>query len=363
MARVFMLAGEPSGDLYAGIIARDVLQLSESTVLTGVVGPEMLAAGVRPFKSASSISDLGVFGFWEGIRNAGNAHRLAHSVREHLKTHRSDVFVPISYSGVNLPVARYARSLSIPVMYLAPPQVWAWGRNRVHSLRRAADQAICILPFELEFLRRAGVNAGYLGNPLVDIIAARPASSDGRSGISRGRRLLLMPGSRESEIRRHLPLMREVAARLRAESPDIEVLEVERPTATDSARFSRRYGIMREATVILAASGTATLEAALMQVPTVVIYRLSAPSYMAARLVVKLKRFSLPNLILGRTVVPEFIQPVVSEVHKAVRALLDNPELRSRMRAELAEVRKRLGPSGASLRIARAVLAAAHRQA
>jgi lipid-A-disaccharide synthase len=354
MRTVFLLAGEPSGDLYAGLVARAMRETDGSVRMLGIGGPEMCSAGVEMVEGTS---ELGLFGFWEGLTAAGRLRGFARRVKAMLEGTRPDVFVPVSFSGVNLGLAR---DLDIKVVYLSPPQVWAWGKWRTKKLRRATDRVICLMPFEERFFKKLGVNAVFLGNPLVDLL--KPQMNAGERGDLHRQghpapslpalRLLLLPGSRPSEIQRHLPLMHEVAVRLKADVPDLEVAELPLPATGE------RYSLIASASLLLAASGTVTLEAALLGMPMVVVYRLSSLSYLAAKLMVRLKYFSLPNLLLERQAVPEFSQPEVKQVYRAARELLLNPDRRERMRRELAQIRPLFGEPGAAHRIAREIVTA-----
>jgi len=371
---IFFLAGEASGDLYAGLVARAIRELDSSVRMLGIGGQEMRNVGVE---RAQDISGLGVFGFWEGLTAWGRMQAFIKRVGAALREVRPDVFVPVSFSGVNLGLARFARDLGIKVVYLSPPQLWAWGKWRAKKLRAAADRVICLMPFEEPFFKELGVNAVFLGNPLVDIlpewpngrVVKWPSESSGPLTVSGPQspapdprppapKLLLLPGSRPAEIRRHLPLMRDVAGRLKLEMPDLGVTELPFPASgVERQALSERYSIVAAADLILAASGTVTLEAALLGVPMVVVYRLSSLSYLAAKLMVRLKYFSLPNLLLSRQVVPEFSQPGVEQVYLAARGLLQDPARREKMKSELAQIRPLFGEPGAAIRIAREILA------
>ncbi len=355
MRTVFLLAGEPSGDLYAGFVAHAIRELDGSVRMRGIGGPEMRAAGV---KIVEETSGLGVFGFWEGLTALGRLRGFVRRVKAVLRETRPDVFVPVSFSGVNLGLARFARGLGIRVVYLSPPQLWAWGGWRARKLRRATDKVICLMPFEEQFFMKLGVNAVFLGNPLADLLKPQISADERGPGIQP--LLLLLPGSRESEIRRHLPLMREVANRLKTDVPALKVFELGLPDSGHgpSAVSRQRYELMSSASLVLAASGTVTLEAALLGVPMVVVYRLSPLSYLAAKMMVRLKYFSLPNLLLDRQVVPEFSQPEVEHVYRTARDLLLNPDRRDKMKGELAQIRPLFGEPGAALRIAREIIAA-----
>jgi len=352
MKTIFLLAGEASGDLYAGLVARAIRELDGSVRMLGIGGREMRGAGVERVQDTSG---LGVFGFWEGLTARGRMLAFAARVEAVLQEVRPDVFVPVSFSGVNLGLARFARDLGIKVVYLSPPQLWAWGKWRAKKLRAATDKVICLLPFEEPLFRRLGVNAVFLGNPLVDLLEPRSLAPLSSGSL----RLLLLPGSRRAEIQRHLPLMLGVAERLQQDIPGLKAFDLRLSDSgrEPSAVSRERYERMASADLVLAASGTVTLEAALLGVPMVVVYRLSPLSYLAAKMMVRLKYFSLPNLLLDRQVVPEFSQPTVEQVYRAARDLLMSPDRREKMIGELSKIRPLFGEPGAALRIAREILA------
>jgi lipid-A-disaccharide synthase len=345
---------------------------------------------------------LGVFGFWEGIASARRTRQFTVHLKDVLDSERPDVFVPVSYAGANLELARHARARGIRVVYLSPPQLWAWGRWRAKALRAGADLVICLFPFEESFLRDRGINAVYLGNPLADELTPSIDNPEAtsihnlQSVISnhQSKPLLLLPGSRPTEIRRHLPLMLEVARRLQSDMPEITariILPESIPVASlrgkgkgkesfdssisnfqfpisnfqssgpstltlTSTSASTRWQEMASAQAAIIASGTATLEAALLQLPMVVVYRLSTPSYLAAKALVRVPYFSLPNIILARSAVPELAQPHPRQVYEHISTLLKSAEARQAMRQELRQVREKLGPHGAAKRIAAAIL-------
>ena len=311
----------------------------------------MKAAGVGETRIASrSFSQTAVFGFWEGLKSYSFIPWFRKQVIALLDDIRPDVFVPVSLSGLNLGLARYARKTGIKVVYLSPPQLWAWGKWRAKKLAQSTDLVICLLPFEEPFFRSLGVNAIFLGNPLVDAIPDSALRTP-RSAL----RVALMPGSRRSEEARHRPLLEYVAEQLKREFPGLEAFELQYEYQPDSPA---RYARMAQADLIVAASGTAVLEAAILGVPVIVIYQLSVPTYLIARLLVGLKHVALPNLILGRQVVPELVQTGPEPILAQARVLLADPAERLRMRNDLAEVRRQLGPPGAAMRIARAILEA-----
>ncbi|MEO0108715.1 MAG: lipid-A-disaccharide synthase [candidate division WOR-3 bacterium] len=360
MAHIFFLAGEPSGDLYAGLVARALRQLDPEVRLCGVGGPELRQAGLE---AVGDSSQLGVFGFTEGIEAGLRLRAFACSMRECLARIRPDCFVPVSFAGLNLGLASCARRLGIRVVYLSPPQVWAWGQWRAATLKRCADAIVCLLPFEPAELGRLGVKSVFLGNPLLDL--ATPVAEAPHFQGPGASRLVLLPGSRLAEIERHESLFREVALGLCRAIPNLQVRAIPflkpGPVAAGPATDGplspvARYRLIAQADLALAVSGTVTLEAALLGVPMIVSYRLSPLNYLLARVAVRVKFFSLPNLIAGRQVVPEFIQPQSRELLACALELLQDSAARERMREDLMRVRQAMGEPGAARRIARMIL-------
>jgi lipid-A-disaccharide synthase len=315
----------------------------------------MRSSGIELLEDTSR---LGIFGFWEGLGSYPRMHDFLRRMKDHLSAARPDVFVPVSYSGVNLPLACHARRLGIKVIYISPPQLWAWGHWRARTLRQSADKVICLLPFEEPFFKSLGVKAMYLGNPLADLLDPYRISQAERGVGSRpaehgaSRSLILMPGSRTAELRHHRRLLLLVAEQLSEEIPGLAVQEVTLPETAGQGR----YRLMARADLIIAASGTATLEAAILRVPLIAIYRLSTISYLLARVLVRLRHFSLPNIIGNTGSVPEFLQPDAGQIVACARELLTSTEKRQGLSDELARIRALLGPSGAARRIAEQIL-------
>lgn len=383
---VFILAGEPSGDLYAGLVAQALRALDPTVQISGVGGAQMKTAGVE---LVEGIAQLGMFGFTVSIHNIHRVRQFTKRIRSWLRTIRPQVFIPVSFAGVNLQLARYAHSLGIRVVYLSPPQLWAWGGWRVRPLHRYCDQIVCLLPFEPDFLAARGVKALYLGNPLVDLLADYLSGVSVKKCAGTGRQVVLMPGSRKSEVARHLPLMIRIGQRLNQTLPElrIRILFPDRDNCPASAALASsrmsppmeiltttptdRYLIMSQSELIIAASGTVTLETALLQIPLIVLYKLTALNYLAARILCRLRHFSLPNLILHPPVacqgirhdphqsgipVPEFLQPSIEQVSETAYQILTDPEIRRRLYNTLTQVRLKMGKPGAAQRIAQLIV-------
>lgn len=360
--RLLVVAGETSGELHAANLVAALRQRYPELDVFGVAGERMRAAGVE---ALAGVEELSVMGLAEVVRQLPSLVRLARRVRRQALGRRPDAAVLVDAPDFNLPLARHLHRAGVPVIVYISPQLWAWRAGRVRRLQRDVDQVLSILPFESDFLSRHGVAVEYVGHPLVDelhrLAAAPPPRQD--------RILALLPGSRWHEVKALLPEMalaaralRECDRSLRVKllvAPGLDVTQL-RQLLGEADQWvelivKERHAHLATASAALVASGTATLECALLDVPMVVAYRLHPVTYALARRLVRLPHVSLVNLIIGRTVVPELLQractwPALAA--EAGRLLSGDGE---GQRQALQAVRDRLGPPGASQRAAAAV--------
>jgi lipid-A-disaccharide synthase len=368
---VLIVAGEASGDLHGGSLARALHALEPDLRIAGMGGGRMREAGVRLIQR---MEDVSVVGATEVVRRIPALIRARRALRGELRAARPRVLVLVDFPDFNLGLAASARRLGVPVVYFIPPQVWAWRRGRLRVMRRRVTRVLAVLPFEIGLYEEAGIPVEFVGHPLLDVLPDLDRA-EARVGLGRpGVPLVgLLPGSRREEVRQLLPELlgaaRAIDARLPGArfvlplAPTIDARTISAPVAAAGVPVDVRPGeahrVMAAADLVLVASGTATLEAACYGVPMVVVYRLSRPSYAVARLLVRgVSHISLPNIVAGRGVVPELIQdrarsPIIAET--AV-ALLTDDAARVAQRAALLDVRSRLGVPGAAARAARAIL-------
>ena len=359
---LFISAGEESGELHGAALARALRERFPAARLVGLGGARMRAEGVE---TLAGLEELAVMGFVEVLRHLPFFIELRKRVFAALERERVDLVIPIDYPGFNLRLARHAKASGIPVLYYIAPQVWAWHKSRVRDLARDADEVAVVLPFEEDFLRRGGVNARFVGHPLLD----RADPELPREAWARAQRLdpdrpilALFPGSRAQEVGRHLELFSAAADLVVRRMPDAQpVIGV--PRGIDRAVYAgARWplidsagGLLQYATAALAKSGTTTLEAALALTPLVVAYRMNAASYALAKRVVKVPHIALANLIAEDRVAPEFIQDEATPETLALAVLpllVVTSEARARMIDGFSRVRERLGGPGASRRVA-----------
>ena len=374
--KVLFLAGEASGDRMAANVLRALRRLRPDVEASAMGGAALREAGARLVVDSTH---LAVVGISEVVRVLPELLRARSALRRELAQRRPDVVVPVDYPDFNVRIALHARSLGVPVAWLVSPQVWAWRGGRVPLFARAVSRMLVLFPFELEPWRRAGVPAEHVGHPLLDL-PAPPSREEARDALglpADARVLALLPGSRRSEIARTWPVFAEAAARLAATRPDLRcavplapgIGEALLPWRAGAPLLRVRAGmtaVTAACDAALVASGTATLETALVPRALVVGYRVSgltmALSHLhAAKGFVERGLFSLPNLVLGRRVVPELYQDRfdAAAAEAAIAPLLDDPAARAAMVAELAELRPALGGPGAHERVALAVIATA----
>lgn len=358
--RVYLSAGEPSGDAHAANLARALRAVAPTTILEGTGGPLMAAAGVH---LRHPIDDLGASGLFEAARSLPAHVRLFADLRRRFRNHQYDLLVVVDYPGFHLRLAAVAATAGIPVLFYIPPQLWAWGESRVSNLSAAARRVAVVLPFEEAFFRARGVNATFVGHPLLDAAPAPArATARARFGVaSRAPVLGLFPGSRPHEVRRLWPTVLEAARAARRLVPDLEVLvAASRDCAYPHSGDVRlcpgdARAVMAAADAGICKSGTTTLEAVLADLPMVIAYRMHPWTHAIARRVVRVNRVGLANLVAGWDVVPELIQDDATpeRLAAAVVPLLDGNGGPARdQRAGFEVVRARLGSPGASARVA-----------
>jgi lipid-A-disaccharide synthase len=361
--RILMVAGEASGDALGARLAAALLRAEPSLHLYGIGGTAMREAGVDTFIDTAELS---VMGFAELGREVGRVLGAWRTLRRELQSGKPDLFVPIDFPDFNLPLCKSAHKARVPVFYYVSPQVWAWRRGRIDTIARTVSSMLVLFPFEAEIYREHGVDAHFVGHPLVeDVAPTRPRAEVRRElGIGAAERLVaLLPGSRKREVESMLPPMAQAVSLLGegvravvAEAPSLErglvagVLKKAGATERIACRRGDAYNLLGAADVAFVTSGTATLEAALVGCPMVVAYRMSAFSYALARRLVKVPFIAMPNLLLGRRVVPELVQQdaTAEAIAREARSILEDETERARMVRDFAEIRAILARPGAA---------------
>ena len=359
--KILVSAGEASGDLYASLVVDELRRTGPEAEFFGCTGPRLRASGVRTVVDAASLAVVGLLEVVAHIpRIYGEYRRLLAAAREE----KPDLAILTDSPDFHLRVARRLDRQGVPVVYLVAPQAWAWRKGRLKAMRRTLRRVLCIFPFEESFFARAGVPATYIGHPLVGLVAPSLGREEffRKHGLAAGRPLIaVLPGSRRGEAARHLPAVLDAVERLCREQALNLILPAS--ATTGAAFFRERMGpspvrviegeswdAMAHADLVLAASGTVTVEAALLGTPMVTFYKVTPLSWMAGKLLVRVPFYSMVNLIAGRAVVPELMQSRMTgeTIAREARRLLADPGARAEMKAGLDEVREKLSRAGIS---------------
>jgi lipid-A-disaccharide synthase len=367
--RVLVSCGEPSGDLYAGDLVRHLQERAGPLDVFGLGGDRLEEAGGR---LVAHVRDLAVVGLLEVLKHLRRLRGVFRTVLDEVDRQPPAAAVLVDYAEFNLRLARELKSRGVPVVYYVSPQVWAWRRGRMRAIRERVARMLVIFPFEEPLYRQAGVPVTFVGHPLVDL--ARPAEDRvaflASQGLDPARPVVaVLPGSRPQEVAHNLPpiaralrLLRERRAVLQfalavAPSLDARLLDRDLDGLPVTRVAGRTHALLGASSAGIVASGTATVEAALMDLPSVVVYRLSPLTYALGRPFVRVPHYAMANLIAGRAVFKELIQQDFRSEVLALEVvrLIEDPARRQDAKDGMKQVRSRLGPPGASDRAAAAV--------
>ncbi|HEY6639500.1 MAG TPA: lipid-A-disaccharide synthase [Nitrospiraceae bacterium] len=369
--RILIVTGEASGDLHGAHLAKAIMALDPTAQLVGIGGPGMRAAGVTLVPGVPQLDVMGLI----GLSAIPAVVRRVLAIRRVLKAEAWDLVVLIDNPGLNFHFARVAKAAGRRVLYYIAPQVWAWRPGRMKWIQRRVDHVVVILPFEPELYHRAGVRCTFVGHPLLDEVAPRYDRTTLRKelGMDESARVVgLLPGSRASEVEMLLPVLLKAAAQLAVAEPGTQFILAQASSIDDNliqtllqhspvpvrVVHDRASEVMALSDVLLIASGTATLQAAVVGTPMVLLYKTSPVTYRLARWLINVKWIGLVNLVAGRSVVPELIQEeaTAERLCQEVLHLLRDPSAYNDMKEGLRQVRQLLGEPGASSRAAQVAL-------
>ncbi len=372
--KIFLIAGEASGDLQAAALIRALKTQHLNLHFRGLGGSLMAAEGMELVHDLTKEAALGL---GDVLRKYFTFRRIFYEALKEVQNYKPDVIILVDYPGFNL---RFAKKINkaVPIIYYISPQIWAWGAKRIHAIRRYIDHLIVFFQFERELYEREQVPVTWVGHPLVDLAKPSRARGDLRTEFlpasPRAKLISLLPGSRESEVKRMLPEMLAVAALIHQKSPDVRFILSQsptlpvslyqsivaqcKPTFMLSAIRNRSFDLLHASDFAMVSSGTATLEAALAATPFVIFYKTAQSTFFLGRHLIRIPYIGLVNVVAGRKIVPEFIQ---HEIHPETIAqealyLLNHEDLKDKMIADLLQVRQKLGEPGAANRAADAVL-------
>ncbi len=367
-----LVAGEASGDLHAAHLVEAIKRLDPSITFSGLGGPKMHASGVHLYQD---LTKMAVVGFWEVLKHYSEIKKAFHLILKKIDEAKADAVILIDYPGFNLRLARELKKRNIKVIYYISPQVWAWKEKRVYFIRENVDKMLVLFEFEKDFYARFGIDVDFVGHPLIDTIKVRTSKADllKTNNLSTDKLTIgLLPGSREKEIETLLPIMIDTAERLNQEFPQIQFLIIKAPTIAksliekylQSTTLNYRivenyiYDGINACDLCTVASGTATLETAILQKPMVVVYKTSLLTWVLAKFFIKIKDIGLVNVVAGERIVPECVQfkATGKRIAQELRNIITDELKIADIKTKLKAVKNSLGTSGASQRAAEEVL-------
>jgi lipid-A-disaccharide synthase len=361
MKKFFIVAGEPSGDLHGARLMKALLTIEPDISFIGIGGIRMREFGLQ---SLLPISEMSVVGMWEVAKKINFFRNALNICKESIKTEKPDAFIPIDYPGFNLKLSTFAHSLGIPVLYYIAPQLWAWGRSRVKKIKGNVDLLMTVLPFEVVFFGDHGINAEFVGHPLLDddFFSGDMPSFEDREPI-----IAIFPGSRKQEITKHSALIKDIVTKIKTELPDYKPVIAQSPNVNEAyfADFKSICEVSTNSKQLMTISragiiktGTTNLEAALCGLAGNMFYKTSWLSFEIGKRLVNISYLSLPNILLDKPVLKEFIQSEAQadRIVEDINDILQNKERYESIRNDYYSIRQLLGGGGASERAAKLIM-------
>ncbi|NQU74415.1 MAG: lipid-A-disaccharide synthase [Candidatus Omnitrophica bacterium] len=372
MKKIMLLAGEPSGDLHGSNLASELKKASSQVELLGTGGEKMKHAGVKLF---FDLKDLAMTGFLDVIKNYSRLKNIQSTLLSKIKEENINLIILIDYPGFNLRFAQRAQKEGVPIIYYISPQVWAWRKHRIKLIKKYVKKIIVIFKFEETLYKNAGVPVEFVGHPLLDIVKSDITKENFLKGLrleAHDKIIALLPGSRKRLVKTLLPIMLKSSKLIYKKFPKARFL-ISKPSSIDMEVYekilkgsdlpitiieSKTYEIINSSDLVLVVSGTSTLETAILGKPMVIVFKLALLEYIVGRPLLRVKNIGLVNIVAGREVVPELIQFKVrpSKIAQIAIDILSNPSRYESMKKEIASVKNRLYPDGASRKAALAVL-------
>jgi lipid-A-disaccharide synthase len=366
--KILIVAGETSGDLHGAHLVKAALSLDPKLHFYGVGGEHLRSMGTEVIFDSSEVAVVGIVEVFSKLRSIIRAFRW---LKRSLDVDKPALAILIDFPDFNLRLAQQANKRGIPVFYYISPQVWAWRKGRIKKIAKLVHKLVVILPFEVSFYRQRGIDCEFVGHPLIDIVKPHLSKEKAREifRLDKDKRTIgLLPGSRREEVQKLLPVLLKSAHLLLRDFSELQFIMPIAPAINRCeieeyiSRFNVEvrlvdehiYDMLNICDIIITASGTATLEAAIMNTPMVIVYKVSFLSYLVGWLLVKVKNIGLVNLIAERRIVPELIQGQASPINifNETSKMLKNPHLLSTIKGDLKRVREKLGNQGASQRAA-----------
>lgn len=376
---IAIVAGEVSGDTHAAELVKAIKEISPNIKIWGIGGEKMKSNGVELIYD---ITQWALVGFWEVLKNYRKIRKVFYDMLNVIKKRKPSALILVDYPGFNLRLAKKVKSLSIPVIYYISPQVWAWGKGRIRQIKNYVDKMIVIFPFEKKFYEINKVPVEFVGHPMIDVLKNRVSKRiqlrEELGVFHSGKLIGILPGSREQEIKRHLPVLLEAAKRLKgvkfvigAASKSLSKLisSYNHPSSCTQGLdksipvlINRTYDIMEASDLILTSSGTATLETACFATPMVVIYKLNWLTYLFIKSMISIPNVAMVNVVAEECIVPELIQnqATPSVICKEALDILENGARKDRIINGLKRVRSKLEKTDAAKRAAKTICEFVH---
>ena len=371
---IMIIAGEASGDLHGSSLASSLKAIDPDLRLIGMGGEKMIKAGVESYQN---IEDLSVIGLGEVLSNLGKFTAVFRFLVGRLDSEKPDCVVLIDYPEFNLRFAKEAKKRNIPVIYYISPQIWAWRKGRVKIVKKFIEKMMVIFAFEKEFYEKEAVAAEFVGHPLLDVVRPRFSREEflKLQGLADNKKILaLLPGSRQIEVIRNLPVMLKAAGIIKNKFGEDVQFVIAKPKEIKGEIYAEilkdcvlkpkiiedyPYDCVNAADLVLVASGTATLETAILEKPMLIIYKVSFLTWLVGKMLVKIPDIGLVNIVAGARIVPEFIQfdATAEKIADEAIGLISSPEKINEIKINLRAVKEKLGGPGASRRAARSILA------
>jgi lipid-A-disaccharide synthase len=369
---IMIIAGESSGDLHASLLIKNLKEINPEIKISGLGGKLMEEAGAHIYYD---LTEIAVIGFFEVLKNLPKFKAAFRLFLNKIDQRRPEAVILIDYPGFNLKIAREIKKRNIPIIYYISPQIWAWGRNRIKVIKKLIDKIIVVFKFEEDLYKQEMMDVYFAGHPLVDIVKTTKSKEEVMSdyNLSSSHCLVtLMPGSRENEVKKNLPLMLKTALNIQKKLKKVQFIIIQSP-ALRAAKYYKyldnqairarvikedTYNLLKASSFAIICSGTATLESALLKTPFVIVYRISFLSWLLIRHLIKIPYIGLVNIVRGKKIIPEFVQHEAKPKRIAgfiIECLKDAERIKN-MKEELNEVEKLLGPPEASKRAAQAVI-------
>ncbi len=362
---IAIVAGEVSGDIQAARLIKELRMIRPELKVWGMGGPRMREQGAELL---FDITQWALIGFWEVLKNYRKIRSVFYQFAAALRERKPAALILIDYPGFNLRLAKEIKSSGIPIIYYISPQVWAWGKGRIKQIAELIDKMVVIFPFEEEFYRRAGVPVSFVGHPIMDVLAKRSFNKEKfrrEMGVGPGEQLVgILPGSREQEVKRHLPVLLKTADLLGCEERSLHFVigaasaEIGRQIKNYQPRpkvlNEQTYDIIEASDLVLTSSGTATLETACFGTPMVVIYKLNWLTYLFLRPMISIPDIAMANVVAGRRVVPELVQyqARAESVVREALAILRSAGRQREIRTNLSKIKEKMGAPGVVQRAA-----------